>query len=594
MKIFLQIAIFLISSIGYAQDFTRTFTSRGKQYIILANIDENEFTKIEIKKSSDESVLIELRLKPFSFDQFKSEITPILRAEAAVAAGISATDIDAIIQNLFYDTVAHFLSTTDERGPIAGFLTINPEIDQFDLNSDNRRKISTGKSVVPKSPLLAVRKVELEIFEGFLENISVTVRDRNARNGIRVYSNEFGIGFASKNNMGDLHNYFLVEKDAPIESRTMINLGQLIRYDLSHKPGRRDYSPVDDSYTYILDGAQQTHEMFKSPSKRLIEARIFSDFIGLDQDKPNGIIQTEISKRINMNTNRGLIFYKNNAISNGLRFILGQGGGVLQYVIPTLVLSKIEQNNRDLIVRRDKDSISTITEITKMPILNDNGEQIGLRDSMILKDIIVPKPYLTALELLRHQNFSAGIDLNIFYSENVGGKFNFYLDAGLKFGRTSISDSTKKIETYTNSLGAKLSRIVSTGMVNTYGVNSFQIYPEFKIQWLPDERFGINFSHRWTFFRMWNGEIENSDISQRGFNYTTGKSTIDGKNSKSWLNCWELFAFLKLTESGRLFFRYRLNYESGNRKYNFNQAQVGYSFYILGSRKSEKGAKSSE
>jgi hypothetical protein len=584
----------LVSLHCFGQEMNRTFDSKGKQYELSVKIEHNGSTKVKVTNTADDSEIVSTELNPFNFEQFRNQLSPALKSAAGLAPAVGDNEIEATVQNLFYDTMARSMSLDDTEGPVAGDLIIKPSIESYEYNRSNIRNLKSGTSADKESVTLDVQQVQIEVFEGFIENVSVTAKETGGSGAVRVFSNEFGIGFASKNNMGNLHSYFLVEKDKPTKGKTMINLGELICFNVRHEPGRRDYAPNDNAYVFNVNGKKVVTPLYKSPTKRLIEARVFSDFIGLNQDKPNGLIQTEISKRINTNTNRGLIFQRKNVLNDAVRFVVGQGGGLLQYVIPTLTLSKLEENNRSIVVHRERDLVSNESLIFKKPVLNEDGNQIGLKDTILLQPMITGKPYVTAIELLRNQNFSAGLDFNILYSENVGGKFNFYLDGGLKFGRTSIRDSLSKIEKYQNIYGVEESRIVKSGFVNNFGVNTFQIYPHLKMQWLPDERFGVTLSRKWTYFKMWNGEIENGDLLQGNYSFASDATQTSPSKKYTWINTWELLAFLKLTDNGKLFFRYRINYEAGHKSYNFNQAQVGYSFYILGNRSAAKGSKSSE
>jgi ABC-2 type transport system permease protein len=50
---------------------------------------------------------------------------------------------------------------------------------------------------------------------------------------------------------------------------------------------------------------------------------------------------------------------------------------------------------------------------------------------------------------------------------------------------------------------------------------------------------------------------------------------------KRWYNSFEMMGYVDVSEKGKLFARYRFNYQEGNVKNNFHQIQVGYSFYLF-------------
>ena len=113
-----------------------------------------------------------------------------------------------------------------------------------------------------------------------------------------------------------------------------LELRSLIKYKPHPNSNSDDYSPKDSVYRIIKDisgSLPKTRVFYKEKTKYLFVGRIFSDFIGMGEDEPNGLIQTEISKKVILN-------------SQEKYYVIGNSINV------DLTLSKIESNNRDLTI----------------------------------------------------------------------------------------------------------------------------------------------------------------------------------------------------------------------------------------------------
>lgn len=540
-KVIILFCLTVLTGLVKAQEYRRTLAN-GE---ITATQQNNGEIKVKFKNSNGEK---EVALLPFTITQFSE-------AAKAVPAGMTFTPSE-----IFIDIVAFFISQNDE--PEAGKIKVKSQINAY-LTTSKADDIITGRvktvfnSYDPtktqiNSISLKVENIQLEFEEGFLNNIVVETSYNNKK---LFFTNPVSIGFASKRNYANFASYELKlinvvelfggEVPAPVT----IKLGELIEYyNFSLRPLTRDYSPKNGVLTILP--SDQPISLKKEETQKLFEAHVFSDFLGFNQENPNGLIQTEVSKRINTNTYRYWC-YKNPTwfLPKTMKFVLGEGAGIFQYVRPFVSLSKFEENNKRLIVSRHIDKqTNTLTK------------------------------YLTALEVLRYQNFSAGLDANLFYFENMPGKFNITANAGIHFGRTALRDSIM-------SFSETKKQFMNTGTIKDFGVNTLQIHPELKIQWYPDERFGVSLSRRWNFTTILGS---NPDIDKIG-QYKSANQGVNfnelGKNG-TWLNSWTIEAFVNPDKAAqnKLFFRYRLTGVAGNQKLNFQQAQVGYSFYLLKSR----------
>lgn len=404
-----------------------------------------------------------------------------------------------------------------------------------------------------------VNQLEIEFNSGFIENVLVTgeVNDKvryyltpdqwvdsalvSNRSFVK-FENRYPIGFSRKRDYENVSqkSLFTIERNLPMYR---LRLENLIRaYVQQHEVNRRDYSPADTMLRVAFDSPitnRHSHTLYKDPTYRLFEARIFSDFVGLDRTTPNGLVQTEIDKNISLITNR---FPRKVFKYEMWNF------GFLSSITPTLTLSKIEENNRRLPLQYQDEVI--------------NG-------------VYNPTRYSSTLELKRHENFSVGFDLNLVLLDIPTFKSTFFLDYGFRYGRVAIVDSLRDYNFATQE--ATLNK-----QVREYGVNTMQFYP--RINWLikTDERYSFNFSGsvNWYFLRS-------NEFEQVANEEVFADSQEDGGATRRVFANVSMLATLRPSpqSKGKLFFRYQYNWQWNYANTGFHQAQVGYSFYLLSNRK---------
>lgn len=429
--------------------------------------------------------------------------------------------------------------------PTAGTLSIPNKI-IFYANVIKNSK----PEIVSSADSALVNDVQLEFNNGYIETILATIIIGGRP---RVYENIYGIGFTSFENYDKLASIRLIRKnggafpkkesqaDPNLATFTYIKLGDLLKYSPLLGVNRRDYSPADTAFR-IFGG--QTTTLYKEQTNRLFEAHIFSDFVGLDEDKPNGLVQTEISKRININTYQWQLFR--------LVYPVFKSFGIFQYITPAVTISKIEQHNRHLILQ-DLDSIRS----------NPGNNDLTL----LHKDV---HRYTTALDLFQYNSVSTGFDLNVIYFSNHNLKYSLYIDLGGRLGLTPVTDSATSVQSGV---------ITKTGTTTNYTIYSMELIPQAAIVVLPEERFNFSLSYRYLIMYPTGGtfqllQFESSDPTKYKTTHNNKLSTI------------ELLMSLNLNQSGnsKLFGRVRFNSTIGNSNSHFAQIQVGYSTYILGNK----------
>jgi hypothetical protein len=431
----------------------------------------------------------------------------------------------------------NYLASLQNISPNAGIFKVKDSLKLHQKYID-----STGKLVSAETDeKYKISRLQAEITDGYLENIIAYITNKN---GLTIrFTMTYPMGMSSVNNF---KKYFGREvydlMSSPFVTSTpqfFITLSDLIDYDYYLGVKRRDYSPKDT----VLDMQGNTSTtLHKEETNKLFEADVFTDFEGLNESNPNGLVQTEISKRININTVQYLS-------PKRLYFLLGSYG-YAQYIAPVVSISKLEQHNKRLNVL-DLDSVRLNPGSTDTSLFNRHYHR-----------------FADALALYQYQWFSGGVDFNLFYINNHDLKYNLYLNVGGRLGFTQITDSLTSISS---------SGITKTGLVNQYSVSTLQFAPQIVFNWFPEERFYFSISQKWMYFKPMSSMVQM-------VSYDKNDPTKIIPKSSTWINITELMMSIQMNPNNKLFGRLRYNWEAGNGKNNFAQIQVGYATYILGGK----------
>lgn len=390
------------------------------------------------------------------------------------------------------------------------------------------------------------REVQLEFNRGYLENIVVVgeatifiepkLTDFKSEIPFPAltlkFVNDYPIGISAKRDLellGDIKLYARFQDDVHYEMRIgdlITNIKEILALD------RTDYSPEDGIVTVNLL-TEKKKDLKKSSTKEILQLKVFSDFVGLQEENPNGLIQFEVDKEIPLITKRSTKPY-----FGPIRFLVNKGGniGYLNFIKPRFIYSKIEENNSSL----EPESISVATE-------NDTVQMFGT----------------SALEIKQFERFSIGTDLNLLLYNIPYGKSTFLVNAGMHFGRTDFAafDTVPELKTYPRAF------------TNTY-------QPSFELLWriTGDERYGLEFSYgiNWII-------SDRQDFAQISNTLDNSESQVYKVSDTQYgIQRFMILAYLNIDPktSGRLFFRYRSNSELWNFENNYSQLQIGYTTYL--------------
>ncbi|MBS7788287.1 hypothetical protein KIH23_13345 [Flavobacterium sp. CYK-55] len=579
MKRRLLYLLFLFIQVGYAQvqEIPFTIGSASKECTLIVDKQPDLYKFTLQNKEADIKKTFEMKI--LSLDNFihlfNGNINSIDASIAANTATMKAIELYSIIVN------------NNEKGPIAGNINISKKINIYDSNTDQK----VGE--------LTVNDVKCVVEQGFIQDINVVGKasklklNWNKFNKSKLsFTNIYGIGFTSKKNYVDLsrnklflninfgnskpnslayhvqnsksvkvHNYYLY-----------ITLGEVIKFERNPNLSTNDFSPADIAASWK---GGEVVTLYKESTFKLFEGRVFTDLAGFNSDNPNGLIQVEVEKKLNFNTIRrtllGCPFFKS-------------GIGYFEYIKPYGGYSKFETSNKYLTPNIDgyKDVLVSTT--------HTNIDNTTSSDTYIYKKEITGKS-TTPVDLLKHQIWRLGLDINCLTIDMPLLKSQLFIDGGVSYCSSAVQDSLKAFvnDRYTNISNstdppktiADLNEAnnLKTISGNTYNINYWQFYPKFTWRYASESRFGVDLSYSPKYFYLTSDELDIIGIKKQSDGTKTPREDIS-----KWMSEFEFLGFWRIDTNGKLFIRWRLNFEAGYSSNYYNQIQVGYAFNLLGNK----------
>lgn len=214
--------------------------------------------------------------------------------------------------------------------------------------------------LIPKK--FTIDSLQIEFNDSNIKNIKIVAHDSLRR--IYIFHNPFPVPVSSFKELQLLDGYVISNNLDHV-----MPLRNLMRYDPELSLEGQDYSP--DNAVYHYNFSKPTLAVHKENLSRVLDARIYTDFLGVNKDNPNGLLQFEIGKKINRRAKRIELYGK---LRKSLYPLCGVS--LNSYVYPYFTFTKIEQNNKFFGPTHDTDTINTIDLIRYGDLFA--GTKIGL------------------------------------------------------------------------------------------------------------------------------------------------------------------------------------------------------------------------
>lgn len=371
-----------------------------------------------------------------------------------------------------------------------------------------------------------INKTDFKFESGFIESVKVWITIGSSE---YIFENIFAIGFSSVSNYRRIaHTKLLVRNGTKDQDGWYIYLSDVFRnYDNQLNNYTRDYSPADTAFSIIPAEVPQI-VLRKERYVNLIDAKLYVDLKGIDKTKPNGLFQIELKKRFNINTAR---------LQAG---VSRSDYGFFNYLDIFGSLTKIEQNNRELVLRN-----TNITDI--------NGR-------------LISPSYATNLDFTRYENYSAGVNLGVMLFDKPDYKFTAYLDFGIKYGHAIIAD------TVLTPSGSYIKPFLNQLEAHTL---TFQ-FPKISLELFSESRITPRIS-----WQLNNTKLLSNNQYKQVLSYE--KSDVNSlplEKHAGISNQYEIFVKIAPDKNrgSHMFLRWRLYTQFGDANTSFSQIQVGYAY----------------
>lgn len=451
---------------------------------------------------------LELKLFQMSFKQSiaKLKITSITSEQNE--------SLELLSRELFFEIIAAKIlkGSDDNDGPIAGTLK----------TKEIRIKASKVKNKKNSSDtieyFLDISNVQIEFYDGYIENISI---EGTINNEIMSFENRAPIGFSSKSNFNST-DCWLFSSDKTLK----INLYDIFYYRANLEIDRKDYSPQNTVLSFKPSMGQDII-LYKDATQKLFALNIFTDFVGLDKTKPNGLVQVELNKKFNMYSRMSSL--GRTSISLGFLNLFNFETG----------LTKIEENNQSL-------NISSTDKLSNNEITRDK--------------------YVGLIDILKHQRAYLGFNFNLLTLALPVFKSKFQVNYGIKWAVVSLTDSLKA-----NNSGM----IINSGRIDEMTAFSNYHRLDLTLNLFPEKRYGFSGTYSFNWANLYDPNIFLVSTPER---YRQGKDN----NFNHLYYTFFINAFINTNgEKGKVFLRLKLHYLDDDPNVTFYQAQLGYSLYLI-------------
>jgi hypothetical protein len=379
--------------------------------------------------------------------------------------------------------------------------------------------------------LIRVTDVHLQFEGGFIENVAAQLSDSN--NKYLYFENNFPLGFSSKYNYDRLDETKLYIRTDMVdkEENSFIVLGQLLPlYNNKLENNRRDYSPADTTFNSLNPSATPAIVLVKDKTINLFDARIYTDIFGLEAKNSNGLVQTEVRRKLNIFTNRYAISHLINV-------------GSFNYLNLNVSFTKIEDKERFLILKNNK--------------VFENNQ-------------LISPSYASTLDFIRYEAFAIGAEPNLFLLDVPNGKVTFFIDFGLRYSRVPIQDSVYFIRD--NVIERNFNDNSTPAGLITW---SFKLRSEIK----TDNRFMFDMGFQYNNTTLLSNN-EYKAVSSNAKSNTDLFSRDPNSRSNFTFESNVKYKPDSNDRGNRYFLRFRLTWQYGDNNTFFPQIQLGYNYKI--------------
>ena len=406
---------------------------------------------------------------------------------------------------------------------------------------------------------MKIDSVQIEFNDGSIENMQVIGNLKNSKQVLK-FSNVGPIGFTSKTEIEDLDKRRLFANPGN-DYIYSISAGQVIKdYYEKYAVDRRDYSPRNQIATIsrkridpqlqktCLQNNEDTKsisdsifvkDVFKEFSSDILTGTVFTDLNGINGTEPNGIIQTEFYKEMAIvkrrySLNRPL--YNTKRIDLNVKTKRDFSFGYGSYIKPHFVISKIENENKNLVL-----SLKPVT-------INNQTDTIFFSSTMTFR---------------KHETFRVGLNFNVLYFDFPSAKTTIFADYSFYGALIPIIKPVSE----------------SQPAPQKFTTNAIEHGLTLSAEFFTDERYGLRISGGYNEYYVFNDQFTQVGDPRKFMANNQMEDNLKGR-SRYWRA--NFLAYLKPNSDGKgkIFFRYSYYMPHNHADLSWSQIQLGYAFSI--------------
>lgn len=465
------------------------------------------------------------------------------------------------------------------------------------------------------NPILShkVTEAQVETEDGTIKNIIVRVTDPSKGASLRgtlEFKNLYPISISGKHDPERFAKIrlYCFNCNGILGLNRFILFGDLLELDITLDNDKEDYSPANTKFT--LSPQLPIVEMKKEKRSQLITVSAFSDFVGLDQEQPNGLLQIEAKRKININTKYHPVssfwgIFKQNTENSD--------NEISKYDLDKYDVKKVDSGDFDLPftrsarkkndTRRISNDDSTRYQlirkkywvINNIRFFNEQNKNIYLNSHPNSKVYLIPESVISEFSKKNsdyksgYYAWSASIEPKLLFSKLDGNNKFLILDSthiaikrvnplkqfqyqlasfGVTWNILKIVYPQAKLNWNVLDVGAfwyrsRVQSVKDTATQNSIAINNGYASASSLVNFKPDNRWGASIGLTYIFQKAFNNVYKferNNGLAQANFD-----------------------AFIKTNDESKMFFRFRWTLDGHTFNNNFTQVQIGYTINIFSS-----------
>ncbi len=441
--------------------------------------------------------------------------------------------LDEFVDDLYSNHLNAILKTKPLKGEMCmRFVLSGDTIENTNLYVGENGFESDWES---KDNQLIVKSAKIKIENGTVNEMVVTVEDLEGKQHVYISLLPIPISTA-KNLMNHLGRSTLVRLGDPSDDKNFIFTNDILQIIPIPIVNTGNISPKDQVISFDANETTWSMPVYKDDVSNVIDARLYSDVLGLKDGVGNGVFQVEVRKKILLTSVHLFPKSKNfkyHKATESFKFY-SSWLYALHYIEPVISWNKLEGTDR-------------VFELPAESIFSRYNKPFAL---------------MSNIDMMNYASFSGGVNLNLIDIMYPYGNFELIATAG--FRQTPVTND------------------LSTAGINNIEIdklNSYYLGPYFVATISPESAFEGEFMLGVEYLKGLSNKY--TTLPELDLLSAMDINNPDPVSESSWILRFSVTNSIRFTGNSTVFVRGRFNFDVQDTKANYYEIQVGSSFNIL-------------